>query len=167
VPGGVLLHYFLHDLQLFARTWFVFYFFLKTRPFCRAQPSKDKHTHKMQNLKDKVGVVFAASGEIAGAVARSFSQHGAKVYVTARDLDAVKALAQEIKASGGRAEAAKVDALNETEIDNFLKKVVEDNGKLDVVFNGIAVAYSEMGGRPPAMVATFEQFMAQVQKSCG
>jgi len=121
----------------------------------------------MQNLKDKVGVVFAASGEIAGAVARSFSQHGAKVYVTARDLDAVKALAQEIKASGGRAEAAKVDALNETEIDNFLKKVVEDNGKLDVVFNGIAVAYSEMGGRPPAMVASFEQFMAPVQKICG
>ena len=121
----------------------------------------------MQNLKDKVAIVFAASGEIAGAVARSFSQHGAKVYVTARNLDAVKALAQEIKANGGRAEAAKVDALNETEIDNFLKKVVSDNGKLDIVFNGIAVSYSEMGGRPPATVATFEQFMAPMQKICG
>src|ERR1700754_3599454 len=100
----------------------------------------------MQNLKNKVAVVFAASGEIAGAVARSFSQHGAKVYVTARNLDAVKALAREITASGGSAEAAKVDALNETEIDAFLKKVVSDNGRLDVVFNGIAVNYSEMGG---------------------
>ncbi|MEO6850913.1 MAG: SDR family NAD(P)-dependent oxidoreductase, partial [Mucilaginibacter sp.] len=78
----------------------------------------------MENLKDKVAVVFAASGEIAGAVARSFSQHGAKVYVTARNPDAIKALAQEIKAGGGHAEAAKVDALNETEIDNFLKEVV-------------------------------------------
>jgi NAD(P)-dependent dehydrogenase (short-subunit alcohol dehydrogenase family) len=121
----------------------------------------------MQNLKDKVAVVFAASGEIAGAVARSFSQHGAKVYVTARNLDAVKALAQEIKASGGIAEAAKVDALNETEIDNFLKKVVEDNGRLDVVFNGIAVEYSEMGGRPLTTVATFQQFMAPMEKLCG
>jgi NADP-dependent 3-hydroxy acid dehydrogenase YdfG len=80
----------------------------------------------MENLKDKVAVVFAASGEIAGAVAHSFSQHGTKVYVTARNLDAVKALAQEIKASGGSVEAAKVDALNEAEIDNFLKKVVAD-----------------------------------------
>jgi NAD(P)-dependent dehydrogenase (short-subunit alcohol dehydrogenase family) len=121
----------------------------------------------MQDLKDKVAVVFAASGEIAGAVARSFSQHGAKVYVTARNLDAVKVLAREITASGGKAEAAKVDALNETEIDNFLKKVVSDNGKLDVVFNGIAVDYSEMGGRPPAMVATLEQFLAPMQKICG
>jgi NAD(P)-dependent dehydrogenase (short-subunit alcohol dehydrogenase family) len=125
------------------------------------------NSNKMQNLKDKVAVVFAASGDIAGAVARSFSQHGAKVYVTARNLDAVKVLAEEIKANGGRAEAAKVDALNETEIDNFLKKVVADNGKLDVVFNGIGLGYSEMGGRPPITVATFEQFMAPMEKICG
>ncbi|MGO4293016.1 SDR family NAD(P)-dependent oxidoreductase [Chitinophaga sp. RAB17] len=118
-------------------------------------------------LKDKVAVVFAASGDIAGAVSRSFAQHGAKVYVTARNLDAVKALAQEIKADGGNAEAAKVDALNETEIDNFLKKVASDNGQLDVVFNGIAVDYNEMGGRPLTTVATFKQFMAPMEKICG
>jgi len=121
----------------------------------------------MKNLKDKVAVIFAASGDIAGAVAQSFSQHGAKVYVTARNLDAVKKLAQEIKANGGNAEACQVDALNETEIDGFLKKVVADNGKLDVVFNGIGANYSEMGGRPPTTVATFEQFMAPIEKICG
>lgn len=35
----------------------------------------------MDILKTKVAVVFAASGEIAAAVARSFAAHGAKVYV--------------------------------------------------------------------------------------
>jgi NAD(P)-dependent dehydrogenase (short-subunit alcohol dehydrogenase family) len=121
----------------------------------------------MQHLKDKVAVVFAASGEIAGAVARSFSQQGAKVYVTARNRDAVEALARELNANGGSAAAAKVDALNEIEIDDFLKKVVADNGKLDVVFNGIGASYSEMGGRPPTTVATFAQFMAPMEKICG
>lgn len=121
----------------------------------------------MQNLKDKVAVVFAASGDIAGAVARSFSLNGAKVYVTARNLDAVNVLARELNAGGGRAEAAKVDALNEAEIDNFLKKVVSENGKLDVVFNGIGLGYSEMGGRPPTTTATFGQFMAPMEKICG
>jgi NAD(P)-dependent dehydrogenase (short-subunit alcohol dehydrogenase family) len=121
----------------------------------------------MQNLKDKVAVVFAASGDIAGAVARAFSQHGAKLYLAARNLETVKALAREITASGGSAETAKVDALNETEIDNLLKKVVSENGKLDIVFNGIGVGYSEMGGRPPTTVATFEQFMAPMEKICG
>lgn len=45
-----------------------------------AKSSKDK-TNKMKNLKDKAGVVFAASGEIAGAADGSFAQHDAKVYV--------------------------------------------------------------------------------------
>lgn len=121
----------------------------------------------MKNLKDKVAVVFAASGEIAGAVARSFAQHGAKVYVTARNFDAVHVLAGEIEAGGGYVEVAKVDALNETEIDNFLRKVVSDNGKLDVVFNGIGLSYSEMGGRPPTTELAFEQFMAPMEKVCG
>jgi len=60
-----------------------------------------------------------------------------------------------------------VDALNEAEIDGFLKQVVSQNGKLDIVFNGIGVDYSEMGGRPPTTVATFEQFIAPMEKICG
>lgn len=121
----------------------------------------------MQNLKNKIAVVFAASGDIAGAVARSFSQQGAKVYVTARNLEAVNVLADQIQANGGNADAAKVDALNETEIDSFLKRVVSDNGHLDIVFNGIGASYSEMGGRPHTTEASFEQFMAPIEKICG
>lgn len=121
----------------------------------------------MKNLKDKVAVVFAASGDIAGAVSQSLSGHGAKVYVTAKNLGAVKTLAQKINTSGGTAEAARVDALNETEIDNFLKKVVSDNGKLDIIFNGIGANYDEMGGRPLTTMATFDQFMAPIGKICG
>jgi 3-oxoacyl-[acyl-carrier protein] reductase len=77
----------------------------------------------MEKLKSKIAVVFAASG----AVARSFAQHGAKEYVTGRNLTAVKALDGKIKA-GGQAEAVKVDALNETE--TYLQKVFSENGKL-------------------------------------
>ena len=121
----------------------------------------------MENLKGKVAVVFAASGGIAGAVARSFAEHGAKVYVTARNLDAVKALAKEIKADGGSAEAAKVDALNETEIDNFFQKIVKDNGKLDIVFNGIGHYYQDAGSGSPSTTITLEQFLSPLEKFCG
>ncbi len=120
----------------------------------------------MENLKDKVVVIFAASGDIAGAVAESFAEHGAKVYLTARNLNAVNQLAQQVIANGGSAEAAKVDAMDEAGIDIFLKKVVSDNGKLDVVFNGIGANYDEMGGRPSTTEASFEQFMAPVEKIC-
>ena len=121
----------------------------------------------MENLKDKVAVVFAASGEIAAAIARSFAQHGAKVYVTARNLDAVNALAEEIKANGGRAEAAKVDALNETEVDNYLQKVVASNGKLHMVFNGIGMSYSDAGAGTPTLAVPLELFLHAFQQICG
>ena len=121
----------------------------------------------MENLKDKVAVVFAASGEIAGAVARSFAEHGARVYVSGRKLDTVKALATEIKANGGWAEAAKVDALNETEIDNYLQKIVKDNGKLDIVFNGIGHYYQDAGSGSPSTTVTLAQFLSPLEKFCG
>ncbi len=35
----------------------------------------------MTSLKEKVAVVFAASGAIAGAVARLFAKHGARGYL--------------------------------------------------------------------------------------
>jgi NAD(P)-dependent dehydrogenase (short-subunit alcohol dehydrogenase family) len=121
----------------------------------------------MKNLKDKVAVVFAASGDIARAVSKSFSRHGAKVYLSARNFEAVKALAQDIRADGGQAEAAKVDALNESEVDRFLESVISEHGKLDVVFNGIGANYTEMGGRPATTEVSFGQFLAPFEKICG
>jgi 3-oxoacyl-[acyl-carrier protein] reductase len=124
-------------------------------------------TNKMESLKDKVAVVFAASGQVAGAVARAFAQHGAKVYVTAINLNAAEALAKDIDANGGRAEAGKVDALNEDEIDSYLQKVVAENGKLDMVFNGIGSYYKDAGSGTPTTIATLEQFMNPLQRICG
>lgn len=121
----------------------------------------------MENLKDKVAVIFAASGQIAGAVAHSFAQHGAKVYVTATNLKAVEELAKEIKANGEQVEAGKVDALNEAEIDSYLQMVVAENGKLDMVFNGIGTYYKDAGSGTPTTIATFEQFLNPLQRICG
>jgi hypothetical protein len=49
----------------------------------------------MESLKNKMAVVFAASGQAAGDVARSFAEHEAKIYVTAIDVKAVEILANE------------------------------------------------------------------------
>lgn len=121
----------------------------------------------MESLKNKVAVVFAASGEIAGAVARSFAEHGAKVYVTGRNLTAVQKLAEEINAAGGQSVAAKVDALDEGVIEAFLQKVVNDNGKLNIVFNGIGSYYKDAGSGTPSTVVSFGQFLNPLQRILG
>ena len=62
---------------------------------------------------------------------------------------------------------AKVDALNEAGIDNYLQNVVAENGKLDMVFNGIGSYYKDAGSGTPTTLATFEQFLNPLQRICG
>lgn len=121
----------------------------------------------MVTLQDKIAVVFAASGAIADAVAKSFAQYGAKVYVSGRDLQAVSKLAAEIRENGGWAEAAQVDAMQEADIENHFRKIVQAQGKVDIIFNGIGIRVSEGGYGTPTVQLPFEQFMKPLQTHVG
>lgn len=121
----------------------------------------------MTDLKDKVAVIFAASGAIAGAVAKALATEGANVYVSGRDLEAVATLADEIRQQGGWAEASQVDAMNEAEIESYLRRLVTDCGRLDIVFNGIGVRPSQSDYGVPTTQLSFEQFMKPIETHVG
>lgn len=121
----------------------------------------------MSMLKNKIAVVFAASGDIAGAIARAFAQHGAKVYISALDHEPVKQLAANIHDAGGWAKAAKVNALNEEEIDKYLGRIVAENGRLDIVFNGIWPKLTENGSGKPVTEITYGEFLKAIEVPCG
>jgi NAD(P)-dependent dehydrogenase (short-subunit alcohol dehydrogenase family) len=88
-------------------------------------------------LEDKTAVIYAAGGAIGGAVARAFAREGARLFLTGRDLAKVDAVAEEIAAAGGSAETAKVDALDESVVEEHLNAVVEEAGGIDISFNAI------------------------------
>jgi NADP-dependent 3-hydroxy acid dehydrogenase YdfG len=67
-------------------------------------------------LQHKNVVIYGAGGAVGSAVARE----GAKVFLTGRGLAAVEALAKEIVAAGGRAEAAQVDSLDEQAVEKHI-----------------------------------------------
>jgi len=91
----------------------------------------------MNELKDKVTVIYGAGGEIGGAVARAFAREGARLFLTGRRLAAVEAVAKDIVSAGGVAEAAEVDALDEQAIDKHLQSVMAKAGRIDISFNAI------------------------------
>jgi NADP-dependent 3-hydroxy acid dehydrogenase YdfG len=64
-------------------------------------------------LTDKVAVVYGAGGSIGGAAARAFAREGARVSLAGRTAAPLDKVAGEIRAEGGRAETAVVDALEE------------------------------------------------------
>src|SRR5688572_24684209 len=68
-------------------------------------------------LENKNAVIYGAGGSIGGAVARAFAREGAKVYLAGRTLESLEEMAEEIRSSGGVAETAQVDALDEQAVD--------------------------------------------------
>jgi NADP-dependent 3-hydroxy acid dehydrogenase YdfG len=82
-------------------------------------------------LKDKVAVIYGAGGAIGSAVARASASEGAKLFLTGRHLAPLEAVAKDVVAAGGSAEAAEVDALDEQAVDRHLQSVIDEVGRCD------------------------------------
>ncbi len=99
-------------------------------------------------LSNKNAVIYGAGGAIGGAVARAFAREGATVFLTGRGLKEVESVADEIRAAGGKAEAAQVDALDEAAIDKHLSDMVAKAGSVDISFNAISIPDAKILGVP-------------------
>ncbi|TXD90166.1 SDR family oxidoreductase [Subsaximicrobium wynnwilliamsii] len=121
----------------------------------------------MMKLQNKVAAIFAANGAIAREVAIEMAKEGAIVYVSGRNLSEVESLSAEIIANGDFAKPFQVDATNENEIENFIKQIVEEEGKLDIVFNGIGIRAKDGGYGQPSTQIPFETFMKPIQVHLG
>jgi NAD(P)-dependent dehydrogenase (short-subunit alcohol dehydrogenase family) len=99
-------------------------------------------------LRDKVAVVYGAGGGIGGAVAQAFAREGARLFLTGRDPAPVEVVAKEIESSGGSAEPAQVDALDERAVDTHLQHVMDDVGRVDISFNAIGIPNAKIVGVP-------------------
>jgi NAD(P)-dependent dehydrogenase (short-subunit alcohol dehydrogenase family) len=99
-------------------------------------------------LQSKNAVIYGAGGGIGGAVARAFAREGARVFLTGHRLAPVKAVAKEIVAAGGSAEAAGVDALDEQAIDTHLQSVIDKAGRIDISFNAVGIPDAKILGVP-------------------
>ncbi len=97
-------------------------------------------------LKNKVAVIYGASGGIGGAVARAFAQEGARLFLTGRDQASVDAVAKDIASAGGSAVAAEVDALDEQAVDTHLQSVIDSAGRVDISFNAVGVPNARILG---------------------
>jgi 3-oxoacyl-[acyl-carrier protein] reductase len=119
-------------------------------------------------LLDKNAVIYGAGGAIGGAVARAFARDGAKVFLAGRTLNRLDAVANEIVATGGVAETAQVDALDEQAVGRHADAVAAKAGRIDVLFN--AIGMEDVQGTPllemslkdflhPITVAASTQFL--------
>ncbi|WP_188197686.1 SDR family NAD(P)-dependent oxidoreductase [Nonomuraea sp. SYSU D8015] len=110
-------------------------------------------------LENKVTVVYGAGGSIGGAVARAFAREGAQVFLAGRTAAPLDKVAADIRATGGSADTAQVDALDEDAVNAFADAVAARAGGIDVSFNAIGV----QDVQKPLMEITAEEFARPVQ----
>lgn len=88
-------------------------------------------------LKDRNAIIYGGSGAVGGAVAKAFAREGARVFLAARGVERLEAVATEIRDAGGRVEVAPVDTLDKDTVEAHLAGIADRAGPVKVMFNGV------------------------------
>ncbi len=113
----------------------------------------------LADLSGKTILVTGASSGIGAATALALGRAGAKVALAARRLEALEALAVQIRASGGEVIAIRTDVTVEADIQNAVATTVAHFGRLDGAFNNAGV----LGKVTPIHELTTEDFAEVMQ----
>src|SRR5690554_2404016 len=89
----------------------------------------------MSRLENKAAVITGAGSGIGRASALRFASEGAAVLVTDLREVAAEAVANEIRDSGGRAEALAVDVGVEQQLKQMIDTCISTFGRIDILFN--------------------------------
>jgi NAD(P)-dependent dehydrogenase (short-subunit alcohol dehydrogenase family) len=119
-------------------------------------------------LENKSAIVYGAGGGIGGGVARTFAREGAKVFLVGRTLEKLEAVAADIRAAGGSAEVAVVDATDEQAVNEHVRAVAARAGRVDVSMNLVSHGDADVGGYVQGIPLTDEpaaDFLRPINKA--
>jgi len=105
-------------------------------------------------LEGKVALVTGGSGRVGGGVAEGLAEAGAEVYLTARTLKrservlgstgSLEETVERIQAAGGKARPIQCDHTDDHEVRRAFERIVQTQGKLDILVNAVWGGYREM-----------------------
>lgn len=93
----------------------------------------------MGKLDEKVAVIIGATSGIGAASAMLFAQEGAQVIIVGRNKERGERVVDSIKSVQGQAVYFQCDATSKNDLNLLKNFVVENYGKLDILFNNAGV----------------------------
>ena len=110
-------------------------------------------------LNGKNAVVFGAGGSIGAAVGKEFAMEGAKVFLAGRTKASLEVVAKKITTSGGTAQTAVVDTLDDAAVNGYLDGIAKETSKIDIVIDLAGPRAREYGNTKVAVDLPAEEFM--------
>lgn len=92
-----------------------------------------------KQLQGKVALVTGGSRGIGKAIALAFAGAGADVAVAALTAERVEQTAEEIRKLGWHSLAVQADTSRKADVDNMVRKVVEEFGVIDILVNDAGI----------------------------
>lgn len=105
------------------------------------------------DLTGKVAIITGSTRGIGKAIAETMAHYGASVVITGRKQEACDAVANEIKAAGGKALGVATDVTSAEARDNLVAKTVAEFGRIDILVNNAG-----LGGEPVKMIEMDEGY---------
>jgi NAD(P)-dependent dehydrogenase (short-subunit alcohol dehydrogenase family) len=93
----------------------------------------------MTDLSGQAAIVTGASRGIGAATARALAEAGAAVILAARAVEESGAVAEEIRAKGGRAEVVRCDVSRYADVADAVAGCREQFGRIDILVNNAGV----------------------------
>ena len=114
-------------------------------------------------LQGKNAVVFGAGGTVGAAAAKEFATEGARLFLAGRTKASLEAVAKQITTSGGAAQIAVVDTLDDAAVNGYLEGIASQTGKIDIVLDLAGPLAKEYGNGKAAVELPVEEFMVPLQ----
>ncbi len=89
----------------------------------------------LNNIEGKIVVITGASSGLGEATARHLSELGAVVVLGARRIERIRALAQALAGSEGKAIALQTDVTQSEQVKKLVEAAIEKYGRIDVMIN--------------------------------
>lgn len=93
----------------------------------------------MFNLTNKIALVTGAASGIGAAIAETFAQAGARVFITDLNAEGGRSVAEKLKAAGGKAEFLCLDVSSEADCQVVAKTVLSAHNHLDILVNNAGI----------------------------
>jgi 3-oxoacyl-[acyl-carrier protein] reductase len=119
-----------------------FYFYIEFGDISNGPSEAKRWRNPMtKKLSGKVALVTGGSRGIGAASARALAEEGASVAISCvASPDKAEAVVAELKAKGVEARAYRADQASSTDVDQLVKNVAKDFGRLDILVNNAGVA---------------------------